>query len=113
MNYLPKNQRYTLLKLNNEFATLDDVKEKVLVREHKDPLAVKNIPEGTPEDEKTFLYKWINVSEAEEIKFEEVEEVFSYIKVTAFCEFSTRRVFDQSTGVSMSFLLNRKMDCML
>ncbi|MCJ0579250.1 hypothetical protein MMJ51_12100, partial [Enterococcus cecorum] len=98
MSYLHKNQRYTLLKLNNELATLDDVKEKVLVREYKDPLKVKNIPEGTLEDEKTFLYKWINASEKENIKFEEVDEGFSYIKVTAFCEFSTRRVFDQSTG---------------
>ncbi|NCB65238.1 MAG: hypothetical protein EOM48_03590 [Bacilli bacterium] len=98
MNYLSKNQRYTLLKLNNDLTSLQDISEKVLVRIHKDPLTVKNIPEDTLEEEKTFIYKWTNISETEEIEFEENKQKFSYIKVTALCEFSTRRVFDQTTG---------------
>ena len=32
MNYLSKNQRYTLLKLNNDITSLQDVREKILVR---------------------------------------------------------------------------------
>ena len=98
MNYLSKNQRYTLLKLNNDLTSLHDISEKVLVRIHKDPLTVKNIPEDTLEEERTFIYKWTNISETEEIEFEENKQKFSYIKVTALCEFSTRRVFDQTTG---------------
>lgn len=98
MNYLSKNQRYTLLKLNNDLTSLQDISEKVLVRIHKDPLTVKNIPEDTLEEERTFIYKWTNISETEEIEFEENKQKFSYIKVTALCEFSTRRVFDQTTG---------------
>lgn len=98
MNYLSKNQRYTLLKLNNDLTSLHDISEKVLVRIHKDPLTVKNIPEDTLEEERTFIYKWTNISETEEIEFEENKQKFSYIKVTALCEFSTRRVFDLTTG---------------
>jgi len=98
LNYLSKNQRYTLLKLNNDLTSLQDISEKVLVRIHKDPLTVKNIPEDTLEEERTFIYKWTNISETEEIEFEENKQKFSYIKVTALCEFSTRRVFDQTTG---------------
>ena len=98
MNYLSKNQRYTLLKLNNDLTSLQDISEKVLVRIHKDPLTVKNIPEDTLEEERTFIYKWTNISETEEIEFEENKQKFSYIKVTALCEFSTRRVFDLTTG---------------
>ena len=71
MNYLSKNQRYTLLKLNNDLTSLHDISEKVLVRIHKDPLTVKNIPEDTLEEERTFIYKWTNISETEEIEFEE------------------------------------------
>lgn len=98
MNYLSKNQRYTLLKLNNDLTSLQDISEKVLVRIHKDPLTVKNIPEDTLEEERTFIYKWTNISETEEIEFEENKQKFSYIKVTALCEFSTRRVFEPTTG---------------
>lgn len=98
MNYLSKNQRYTLLKLKNDLTSLQDISEKVLVRIHKDPLTVKNIPEDTLEEERTFIYKWTNISETEEIEFEENKQKFSYIKVTALCEFSTRRVFDPATG---------------
>ena len=57
MNYLSKNQRYTLLKLNNDITSLQDVREKILVRTYTDPLNIKNIPDGTPEDERTFLYR--------------------------------------------------------
>lgn len=99
MNYLPKNQRYTLLKLNNEINNLDDVKEKILIHEYRDPLKVKNIPEDTPEEEKVFLYKWTNVSETDRIMFEGTQDEFSYVKVTASCEFSTRRVFEPTTNV--------------
>lgn len=94
MNYLSKNQRYTLLKLNNDITSLQDVREKILVRTYTDPLNIKNIPDGTPEDERTFLYKWNNISDIEEIIFEDCSKTFSYIKVTASCEFSTRRVWD-------------------
>ncbi|EGP5667524.1 TPA: hypothetical protein QFG14_000250 [Enterococcus faecium] len=98
MNYLAKNQRYTLLKLNKEFSTLDDINTDILTKVYKDPLTVKKIPEDTPEDERIFIYKWINISDVEEVKFDEKEETFTYIKATAKCEFSTRRVLDQSSG---------------
>lgn len=100
MNYLQKNQRYTLLKLKNEIDNLNDAKEKILTREHKDLLNVKNIPEDLGEEEKFFISKWINISEVEKIYFEENEEnECRYIKATALCEFSTRRVFDPTTNM--------------
>lgn len=99
MNYLAKNQRYTLLKLNNNFENLEDVRNKVLVRDYKEPLTVKNIPVGTPDDELHFLYQWTNTSDNYEINFDDFDVGFEYVKANSQCEFSTRRILDQSTGI--------------
>ncbi|MFC6347863.1 hypothetical protein [Vagococcus carniphilus] len=98
MNYLQKNQRHTLLKLNKDFSKMEHIEEKLLSKIYEESLTIKNLPKDLSEEEKTFYYKWTNKSEIEEITFEGIETKFAYQKVTAFCEFSTRRVFDQNTG---------------
>ncbi|GEK89985.1 hypothetical protein SAMN04488100_13128 [Alkalibacterium putridalgicola] len=97
MSYLSKNQRYTLLKLNNDFKNLESVKENIFSRTYVEPLSVKSIPEDTS-DEKNFFSKWTNITEIENINFDETEIALSYVKATALCEYSTRRVFDEATG---------------
>lgn len=98
MAYLSRNQRYTLLKLKKTFTSISDVQERILKREHLEPLSVKNIPEGADLNEVNFKYEWHNSSEQEEITFENTDKKFNYLKVTSYCEFSTRRVFDPVNG---------------
>lgn len=99
MNYLKKNQRYTLLKLNNDLVSLENIRDVTLKHTYEEPLSVRNIPEDTEKDEKTFYSKWTNISEIDSLDFEEIEVEFSYTKVTALCEFSTKRVFDPNTSL--------------
>lgn len=96
MGYLKKSQRYTLLKLKTSFTSIEDVQENILDRVHNEPLRVKNIPDDADQSELTFKYEWQNPSDPEEIEFENASQELKYLKVTASCEFSTRRVFDPS-----------------
>lgn len=98
MAYLSRNQRYTLLKLKKTFTSISDVQARILNREHHEPLSIKKIPEGADQNEVTFKYEWHNSSGHEEIKFENTDQNFKYLKVTSYCEFSTRRVFDPTSG---------------
>lgn len=98
MAYLVRNQRYTLLKLKKSFTTLDDVSQRILNRKHLEPLTVKNMPTDAPEEEITFKSEWHNSSEQQEVSFENTDQTFNYLKVTAYCEFSTRRLLDPTTG---------------
>lgn len=101
MGYLSRNQRYTLLKLKTSFTSIEDVQKRILTRIHDEPLNVKNIPEDADPAETMFRYEWHNSSEPELIKFENMEQELKYVKVTASCEFSTRRVFDPSDGKTL------------
>ena len=101
MSYLSKSQRYTLLKLKTSFTSIEDVQQRILTRDHDEPLTVKNIPSDANQDELTFKYEWNNASDPSQIKFENANQEFKYLKVTASCEFSTRRVFDPTDGKNL------------
>lgn len=97
---LSKNQKYTLLKLSNEFSNLDDVQKNIVNAEHRywEPLtAVKNIPESVPHDDKHYLYKWDHFSDVEEITFDGKNNL-SFIVSTASIESGTRLLKDKITG---------------
>lgn len=99
-NQLSKNQRYTLLKLSNEFSDLKKVLERVVNKEHNfwQPLTVvKNISEEVAHDEKNYLYKWDNFSNIESINFNNNISM-PFVVATASIESGTRLVKDKATG---------------
>ncbi|MFK4912063.1 MULTISPECIES: hypothetical protein [Lactococcus] len=99
-NQLTKNQRYTLLKLSNEFSDLEEVLERIVNDHHNfwQPLtAVKNIPEEVEHDEKNYLYKWDNFSSIENISFSDRVSM-RFIVATASIESGTRLVKNKVTG---------------
>lgn len=98
MNYLQKNQRYTLLKFkNSEVNSLTDLKNKILTKEHLEPLNAKNI-EDIPLEEKNFLSKWARTTTEDEIEFQANQSKMNYLKSTAICEFTTRQIRNADTN---------------
>lgn len=85
--------------MKNNISNIDIVVDTILIKDYKEPLGLKSIPEDLEESEKNFYSRWINKSvEVEDIKLESCNKSINYIKVTAFCEFSTRRVLDPNSG---------------
>lgn len=110
MSYLSKNQRYTLMKLTNVISSEQDIREKILQREHQEELVAKGIPETISYDEKNFFSRWLRSSNIELIRFNSIEEdgedtentddssiECRYIKAVASCEFSTRQIKNPTT----------------
>lgn len=106
MSYLSKNQRYTLMKLTNVISSEQDVREKILQREHQEELVAKGIPETIAYEEKNFFSKWLRSSNLETISFNLIEDgeetddssiECHYIKAVASCEFSTRQIKNPTT----------------
>lgn len=98
MNYLQKNQRYTLFKLKSEISDFNDVQSEILEKDYRDKLTTKNIPDNIPEDEKYFISKWVTTSKVNEVVFPNGIK-FIYKKAIASCEFTTRQIKDSVTGI--------------
>lgn len=99
MNYLQKNQRYTLYKLKSEISDFNDVQKEILDKDYRDILTAKNIPHDVPEDDRYFISKWVTSSQENEVEFPKDGLKFIYKKATASCEFSTRQIKDSITGI--------------
>ncbi|MCH7321805.1 hypothetical protein LZ480_07845 [Solibacillus sp. MA9] len=99
MNYLQKNQRYTLYKLKNEIADFNYVQNEILEKKFREKLSTKNIPENIPEEDKYFISQWVSSSEETEVNFPNDDIKFKYKKALASCEFTTRQIKDSVTGI--------------
>lgn len=102
---LRKNTRYKLLRLTEEIDSLDAVREKILERIYKTLLPLKNLPEDMEDDEKYYYSRWnveTNNTESNSIYLhlndKNCNEI-PYLKVTASCEYATRRRKDENNQI--------------
>lgn len=101
MGYLQKRQRYTFLKLKSNFSTMESIQSGILNREHDEPLQAAKIPENISEEERNFKYRWSINSEPQSHEIPNSQNI-TYIEAVGECEYSTRRIKDQSTGELLS-----------
>lgn len=94
MNFLSKNQRYTLYKLKNLENKPNCMIENILSKTHVDKLKLKNMPEGLSEQEKSFNSNWIAIEDLEN----NLVKNGIFKKAKASCEYSTKQKLNSNTG---------------
>lgn len=91
-------ERCTIIQLSSDIASLDDLKSRILSKKHKEPLVAKNVQYDSKNPESYFEYKWTNIEDLNRIQTPSGKWL-SYIKATANCEYSRKKLYDDQRNL--------------